>query len=181
MSMTALVQQHEANGDLWRVCPLIPGDESRTMFVSREVTDLLFGSWPVAAQRRVGFLRANLDAFVVGETIGLCMRPGKARDDAQMAVLDPPSSGIFDYRSCAPTPGIRIIGMFAGADTFFGLIWVPRSKEWLGRQPLLDRNSREWRDAILRAKREWRRLFLSYGWHVGRIESDYITSNCNPV
>ena len=173
MSIRDLINGHLAGSapELYVLRPVVPGDEIvRTMLISREINSLLEGPWSdVALERRAGRLRADLEAFVKGEQIGICLTPYKART-AYMGLLDPATDGHFDIRSRDPRPGIRVFGGFSETDTFVALTWSFR-------KPLGPRGSREWRDEYGRVTAEWRRLFPVYRPKTGAAVEDFVSAN----
>lgn len=182
MSIEELIQSQLDAGELVRVHPALGDSEERTMFVSREVSDLLSPPWTdKTVEERVGFLRADLEAFVRGQLMGMCMLPRKANEKAHFGLLAPAEDGFWDVRSVNPDPGLRVVGAFAKRDVFVGLCWAPRSKAWLQRLPLADFHSLEWRRLIKRARREWQRLFLGLEPHKGASHSDHISTRSYPV
>ncbi len=184
MSIEELIQTHLASGELVRVLAQLGDRTERTMFIGADVVELLETSWTPEQEeeeRRAGFLLGDLEAFVRGKEIGACMVPGEADRHAHMAILDPAENGMWDLRSVKPPPGLRVVGFFAKPDVFVGLRWGPRSVEWLDRAPLEHAESRQWRDVILLAQREWDRLFLGLPPFVGDDFDDYITSKGHRV
>jgi len=146
------------------------------MFISREVQELFDGPWGNdVEQDRCARLRGDLEGFVKGQTIGVCMEPGKGRESHRMARLDPTGDGFWDVRSVDPSPGLRVLGGFIARDTFVALRWRPRSKPWRGRDPLLARNSEAWEQALAETKTAWRNLFVSYTPLTGEDPSDFLT------
>jgi hypothetical protein len=153
------------DGRLFDLKPSFAGDAvGRRMLLSQEVWRLLSGPWKsTSEERRCQALRADLEAFVMGEEISVCTTPRTA-GDALLGLLDPPADGVWDIRSQDPRPGIRIVGFFATRDLFVGLLPAARSVAvpYITRGPLYDFDSPEWEALIREAKAEWRRLFLSY-------------------
>jgi hypothetical protein len=85
---------------------------------------------------------------------------------------------VWDLRSQAPPPGLRVFCRFAEKDVLVALTCSPRSVPvpWLNRLPLLGRSSREWRDAIVGCRREWNVLFPAHQPLSGVDLSDYISN-----
>ncbi len=96
-----------------------------------------------------------------------------------MGRLNRPKDEVWDIRSIAPRPGIRIFGRFAERDVFVGLFWSPRSVEipFSQRLPLGEKDSVEWKNAILECKSEWKKLFPSYQPVHGDEIHKYIETN----
>ena len=103
--------------------------------------------------------------------------PSKARD-AKMGRLDPIADEVWDVRSQEPSPGLRVFSRFAEKDVLVALTCSPRSisVSWLDRLPLLGRDSRQWRDAIIECKRDWNILFPAYEPLRGDDLDDYISN-----
>ena len=152
-----------------RLCELKPDPElgdpiERTLVISREIKELIDGPWEDEGwARRCGRLRQDLEAFVTGQVLGVCMTPHEHKT-AYMGRLGPIEDEVWDIRSRDPKPGVRVFGRFAKVDTFVALFWSPRSVEipWSNRPPLGKSDTREWRDARNECKTEWRSLFHPY-------------------
>lgn len=127
----------------------------RVMLISREITELLNGA-NAAQKARAKRLLADLQSFVKGEVISICLRPYE-HGEAYFGRLDPVGSSIWDVRSRKPDPGLRIFGMFADLDTFVALSWWPRSIKvsWALKEPLGDKNSLNWRIAMHDCDSQW--------------------------
>jgi hypothetical protein len=183
MSIHDLIEMRIEEGRLWRVEPVVEDDPiERCMVISSEIMDLVYGVWPDAKwARRCNRLRADLEAFVRGDVIGLCLKPYKA-DTAYMGRLDKPTDEVWDIRSRDPQPGLRVFGCFADRDCFVALLWSPRSVEipYSQRLPLQDRNSAEWKQAVKETKSEWRKLFHPYNPIHGDTH-DFYASRAFPV
>jgi hypothetical protein len=178
MSIDAEIVLRIAEGRLFRLSPSIPGDpEERTVLVSREIRNLLEGPWANdAARRRCGRLRADFESIIKGEVITVSWTPYQA-GHAMIGKLD--ADEVYDLRSQDPKPGLRVFFRFADRDVMVALTCGPRSVnvDWLPREPLGHRYSREWRDAIEECKAEWRKLFPAHSAHTGDSLHDYISSN----
>lgn len=125
-------------------------------------------------------LRADLESFVRGDRVSVCLNPYAAKH-ALFGRLDPPTGEVWDVRSRDPNPGLRVIGRFAEADLFVAFTCWPRSVAvpWLDRPQLGDGDSEQWDFAINEAKAEWRKLFHPYMPHGtgGDDVHDYISDN----
>jgi hypothetical protein len=169
---------------LFRLELEIPGDPiERSMVLSEEVRSLLTGPWQGGAlQYRSGRLRADLEEFIKGETISVCLRPFEATS-AYMARLAPIEDSAWDIRSRDPKPALRVVGFFAATDIFIALRWAPRSVQpmWADKPPLGCRDSREWRDIITQCKADWRNLFPTYVPVKGDDIHEYISRNVRLV
>lgn len=160
--------------------PILESDQVvRTMVVSNDIQNLLDGPWEDAGwARRCNRLRADLEAFVIGDVISVCLTPFKA-DSAYMGRLDKPADEVWDIRARDPHPSLRVFGRFAGKDTFVALFWSPRSIEipFSQRLPLGDRKSIQWKDAIRECKAEWRNLFHTYQPVHGDTHDVYVSNS----
>lgn len=140
----------------------------RTMLVSREICRFLDGPWVNALEeRKAGRLRADLEQFVVGGLITICMTPRMA-NIAYMARLDPVLNGAWDIRSRDPNPAIRIIGCFSEVDVFIGLAWDYRKNL---------QTEADWERIVQRCQSQWRMLFPAIKPHLGDEVHDYVSRN----
>lgn len=183
MSIQDVIAMRVQEGRLFCIEPTIDDDPvERHMFVSEEIFQLLEGpSKGVAMKRRRGFLRDDLERFIKGDSIRVCLTPFEARW-AYMARLDKPSDEVWDIRSRDPSPGLRVLGRFAMKNVFIALLCAPRSVpvDWLLRDPLNDRVSTEWRTAIRECKVLWQQLFHPYTPHSGSTIDDYVSEGTIP-
>lgn len=145
MSIDTLISDSIADGRLFRLLPYKPSTRiARRICVSGSVWDYLNSD-----EIRAGYLHAELDSFIGGDNIVVSMLPRNA-DTAFIGILEPPDDGIFDIRSRAPRPALRVLGAFARRDYFIGL--VHRERKVL-------RAEHDWDLAITECKREWQRCF----------------------
>jgi hypothetical protein len=150
---------------LFRLKPLNEKDEKRrTVLMSEEINGMVSGPWPDGPMGlRCTRLRADLENVVTAEFITVCWDPFKARNE-QIGRLDPVEDEVWDLRSQKPKPALRAFFRFAEKDILVVLTcsprWVPVS--WLRRLPLLGRETREWRRAIVECRSEWRKLFPAH-------------------
>lgn len=127
----------------------------RALYVSAEIKTLLDGPWGTPEwESRCGYLRADLDRFVEGQTLDVAERPYKGKS-SYMLRLHPPKGEIWEIRSRIPKPGLRLFGRFAGFDNFVVLTWESRPS-------LGGPQSRQWRDATVACSTEWNNLFPAY-------------------
>jgi hypothetical protein len=157
--------------------------ESRSMFLSGELKTLLDGPWTDQELRyRAGRLRADLEEFIKGAQLAVCLEPFAAKT-AYMGRLAPIEDSVWDIRSRDPSPALRVVGLFAEADLFIALRWAPRSRQvkWTEKPPLGPRDSREWRDMIGQCKTDWRNLFHPYSPVQGDNVHAYISSSVHVV
>jgi hypothetical protein len=181
MSIRDSITVRIEEGRLWQLRPILDSDPvKRTMIISHEIRQLIDGPWPnnKGWARRCGRLRADLETFVKGERIGLCLTP-YAAGTAYMGRLDKPTDEVWDIRSRDPDPGLRVFGRFPDRDLFVALIWSPRSIEIVHSQrpSLGDRNSIQWKTAIRETKAEWRKLFQPYEAFHGEVHDDYVSKS----
>jgi hypothetical protein len=157
--------------------------ESRSMLISEELKSLLDGPWEHSELRyRAGRLRADLEEFIKGEEITVCLKPFAAKT-AYMGRLAPVTDGLWDIRSRDPSPALRVVGLFAETDLFVALRWAPRSRsvKWTAKPPLGPRDSREWRDMTVQCKTDWKNLFHSFLPITGECVNDYISESVHVV
>ncbi|MFN3462817.1 MAG: hypothetical protein ACK4X1_01955 [Terricaulis sp.] len=151
----------------------------RSMYVSEEVWRLVDGPWvSEEMSARCGLLRADMEQFVSGRIVGVCLTPYEAKN-ALFGLLHAPEAGIWDFRSVDPSPGLRLFGAFADTDVFVALTCAPRSVpvEYLARTPLGKAESQAWAVAIRECKAEWRKLFQPYTPHIGGQVSDFVSAD----
>lgn len=178
MSIVSRVRSLVGEGRLFQIEPLDSSLEvRRVMVVSGEIQELLNGPWSNdALQRRANRLRADLEAFVIGQIISVSMTPYKA-GKAYMGLLDPPERGFWDIRSRDPNPGLRVLGHFAETDLFVSLVWHPRSVEFAGRPPLGDTKEPNWELAKLQCEEQWQDLFPGHTAKIGDTIDDLISED----
>jgi len=153
------------------------------MFLSTEIKDLIDGPWNSADLRyRAGRLRADLEDFIRGATITVCLEPFAAKT-AYMGRLWPLEDSVWDIRSRDPSPALRVVGFFAETDTFVALRWAPRSRrpKWTSMPALGSKDSRAWRDIIVQCKADWRNLFPTYVPVRGESLNAYISDSTHIV
>ncbi len=129
------------------------------MYVTPELNALVNGPWADAKQEaRFSALRADLDFFVAGGLVNKgYMKPLRKRADE-----------VWEIRSRAPSPSIRLFGRFAMPNVFIGTNWEYRSF-----LELFDR----WRRNKRQAQAIWRQLFTNYPPYSGQNTQDYLTMN----
>ncbi len=171
MSIRDEISSRRAEGRLYCLLPALIGTPAvRTVFVSPEVNDVVFGPWnDKKFEGRAGGLRADLDMFTSGMVISVGQDPFKKRKNAYMSPLAPAIDQVWEIRSRDPKPGIRVFGQFSEKDVFVALTWGFR--ENLGGP-----GSHKWRDTRERCKAEWRKLFSTYSPHTGKSPHDYISN-----
>ena len=156
-----------------------PGDPKvRTVLVSCEINDLLFGPWDDGPMgERCGRLLAVFQGIVRGELLKVCLTPFKARQ-ARLGRLCPIEDSIFDIRS-QEEPGLRVFCRFAEKDVLVAFICAPRSVpvSWLHRLPLGDRSSKAWKRGMRQCKREWSMLFPTHDPVSGDCLNAYLSNS----
>lgn len=157
MSILDEVKKRFDEGNLYSVpqkfkSPWYPS--KRTIYATGSIKTLIngIGTTTQDERERVAELWADLDYFLSGDRIDL--RPLDSLDNeyAHMALLEPPSYEVWEYRSVAPSPAFRIFGSFAAKDVFVALTWARR-------KDLGPKYSKEWRAAIQEFKEEWQLYF----------------------
>lgn len=171
MSIRDEINHRIAEGRLFHLPPLIRSEAvGRTMLVTEEVFHLVEPPWLSTPEgSRHASLRADLDTFSEGKLISVSEEPFRKRQSVYMTRTDPVSDEVFDIRSRDPSPGMRVLGCFAGRNIFVALAYSYRS--YLGAL-----GSKEWRDFIGRSKAEWRKLFPAYLPHKGDHLRDYVSN-----
>jgi hypothetical protein len=168
MSIRDEIISRVKEGRLFEIEPFVPGERSRVIFACKNVRDIVFGPWEFSDDEiRFGKLRADLDHFSSG---GFVVVSTGRHNICFMKHLSPKRDEVWEIRSRAPRPSIRVFGSFATVDVFIATNWGYR--EDLG--GVCDRN---WRDALVRCKSNWRNLFPSYNPVSGEKIDDYISKN----
>ena len=145
--------------------------QRRTIYGSGLIRTLLAGLGLDQDQKiRVRELQADFDFFIDGHKIDL--RPlGSVGEPAFMALLEPPSYEVWEFRSIRspdPAPSIRVFGSFVQTNAFVALTWA-----W--RKELGAKYSSEWRAAIQEFKEEWELYFGKFRALSGRYPDAYLT------
>src|SRR5260370_22021007 len=108
---------------IWHA-PSVPEQLKRHLLLSVEVRSAIDGPWDNAEEeRRLAYLRGDLDAFVTGRRISIALDPYDKDKKAYLAKVDPAGADIWDLRSIDPSPGVRVLGCFAEKDLFVALVW----------------------------------------------------------
>lgn len=129
---------------------------------------------------RVGLLRGDLESFVKGERVSVCLKPYTAKE-AFLGRLDRPEDEVWDMRSRTASPGLRLFGRFAAPNIFIAFTWAPRSTVWNGREPMGDRHNPKWDVAKLECERQWGLLFPKHEPIHGEEVQDYVTARAVAV
>lgn len=153
----------------------------RVLVFTEAVRTLLDGPWthPSCASRAMR-LRADLEAYVRGDPVSMCLEPYEA-GDAFFGRLAEPEEEVWDVRAREPNPALRLFGRFAAPDHFIAFDWRPRSKPWNGREPLGDRHDPDWNTAKAECIGQWVTLFPKHEPVHGGTVDEYVTSNALPV
>lgn len=170
-SMRAILSEKVQSGDLALWVPQFSGEScERTLLITAEVNDGFDErNWGDASlANRYAQLASDFDRYVVGDTIPVGLDPYNKGDNSFMARIDPPEYGIWDIRSVAPSPAIRVFGAFSETDVFVAL--TSRLRRDLG-----DKNSREWAQAREGAIARWDNLFPGYPRLSGEEIHDFIS------
>lgn len=132
---------------LFPIRPRAYGESAkRAMFVGEGLWKILTSSeGDDAWDKRVGELQADLERFVDGQPI----------DPKYLFLLYPAHDNVWEIRSVADVPSIRVMGLFAERDVFVATNYALREAlgEW---------QSREWKCVKRMARAIWRCLFITY-------------------
>jgi hypothetical protein len=179
MSIAQAIQQAINKRSLYLLEPEFKSDGvKRTMLLHPEIDRDLGLAYGIP---RLGRLKADLEAFVLGHEITMCMVP-REHKPAYMGLLEPPDKGTWDIRSRDPRPGIRVFGAFADRDIFVALHWMPRSKPIPGfdKKPLMD-DELNWQVAMIEAEGRWNGALPGLTPKIGGIPSDYLSEKFRSV
>lgn len=152
----------------------------RVMMLHPELQDLLEND---AFDRRIFRLRADLEAFVMGQDLAVSITPYEHKD-AYLGLLDPTNEGIWEIRSRDPDPGMRVFGRFAYTDAFVALGWSLRSKpddRWPAKKPLGSANSLEYQFAQIETLERWESIFPKFNALTGDDVSELLSEKYNIV
>ncbi len=177
MSMRDLIQDAVERGLLTLVEPTMPSDPMiRDLYASPAVYDLVTGPWANKEEEvRCGRLRADFDRFVTGRVIPAALNdPDSKQRDAYLCRLIPAENEVWEIRSRAPRPGIRVFGRFADTDCFVALNWGLRKN-------LGGRDSREFKQEVRNCLAAWRKAFPSHDAFKGETIDEYVSEKSLPV
>lgn len=153
---------------LFLLRPSLGEPATRTMYVCTEVQKLLDGPWDNPEwETRCFHLAADLENFVRGRR--LAVSTGTEGITSQLKRLDPARDEVWEIRSRAPQPGLRVLGRFAQKDVFVAI-------SWYFRVDLGEYGAREWRDACVGCIAEWNKLFPHYEPLLGDDLRDYVSN-----
>ncbi|SRR5258708_2427429 len=162
---------------LWCVEPFEGDPPTRTILISSELNSFFAAASQVS---RIGELWASLLGLVAGGEVSLSFVPFKHKN-ATFGLLDPVDEGTWEYRSVAPSPGLRLFGRFTGDDTFVGIDWWPRSKSLEGydKTPLGKRDSIEYLWALGSVEAFWKKHLAHIAPVLGDSRSEYFSTKCS--
>jgi hypothetical protein len=123
---------------------------------------------------RLGGLYADLERFTSGQIVTVGDHPFDKDNSAYMARTNPVQEGIFDIRSAAPSPALRLFGAFCEQDVFLGLTWRWRSE-------LGGRDERAFDFAVMQAMRVWDELLPDCRRLYSDNLEDYISGGLHAV
>ena len=131
MSIHDLLDDAVARGLLFLVEPTMRSKPmNRRLYASPAVHRLITGPWADKEEEyRCGKLWADFDRFVEGRVVPVALdSPYTKPNDTYLSRLDPAEDEVWQIRSRAPRPAIRVFGRFAYRDCFVALSWRYRSK-----------------------------------------------------
>lgn len=173
MSISDALREAIGSGKLCVLEPEFESDPlSRTMLLHPEIARDLDRALEIP---RIGRLKADLENFILGHEITLCLTP-RAHKSAYMGLLEPCNKGTWDIRSRDPSPGIRVFGSFADKDVFVALHWMPRSRQISGfsKKPLKD-NETQWQLSMMESENRWKIALPNLSPLIGVDASDYVS------
>lgn len=148
MSIMDLIRDRVQRKMLFPIIPKAPGMAPvRTMLVAEKLWELLNSpetddeEW----EQRIGELQADLERFVGEDAI----------TPEYLKLLYPAREGVWEIRSVANAPSIRVLGLFPEKDVF-----VATNMEL--RENLGGWQSSAWKDVKRAAKTVWAWLFHTY-------------------
>ena len=177
MSIADQIEYGVRNGVLFPINPTLPsGLIIRRLYATAEVARLVSGPWRDTQEEiRCGRLRQDFDRFIERRPVSLALdNPYKKDKAAYLARLSPSRDEVWEIRSRAPNPALRVFGRFAMCDTFVAFNWGYR-------KDLGGPGSKEFNFEINRSKSEWRKIFGSYQPLSGNGIHDYVSEQCFPA
>ena len=177
MSIHDLLDDAVVRGLLFLVEPTMRSEPmNRALYASPSVFRLITGPWAdEELEYRCGKLWADFDRFVEGRIIPVALdSPYKKPNATYLSRLDPAEDEVWQIRSRAPKPAIRVFGRFAFRDCFVALSWRFRTE-------LGGPESSEYRREIGNCLAAWRRTFPHYNPFTGNTVDEYISEKTLPV
>lgn len=147
MSIEDEILDRVDRGMLHAVLPTSPADAAlRALLVGERLWEFLQSDEGDAEwEERVGKLRADLEQFVTAAEI----------TPKYLFLLYHPREGVWEIRSTANEPTIRVLGLFADKDVLI-------AGDVALREDLEGWQSRRWREVKRNARVVWRQLFDPY-------------------
>jgi hypothetical protein len=164
MSIQDEILSRVSEGRLHLLSPALAGSRLvRRIYVTPEVRNLIEGPWASASlEDRSGTLYADLEVFICGQYVPVALDPIKGDSLLKRLFADE----VWEFRSRAPKPGIRVLGRFAARDQFIAIDWYSRDElpgpGGVKRWELGPTHTSTWDDAIERCKARWNVLFPAY-------------------
>ena len=177
MSIHDLLDDAVARGLLFRVEPTMPSEPvNRAMYAAAPVQRLIAGPWADKAEEyRCGMLWADFDRFVEGRLVPVALdSPYRKPKNTYLSRLHPGSDEVWQIRSRAPRPSIRVFGRFAYRDCFVALFWRLRSE-------LGGPGSSAYRQEMRNCLAAWRHIFPHHDPLTGSTVDEYISEKAYPV
>ncbi len=123
MSILIDIQHRVTEGRLTKLIPIMSNVHVRQIYLSAEVKSFMDGPWPTKKdENKAGRTRAILEDFVTGAEVVGRLPPSK-NVHTVIALLEPASEEVWEFRIGEPKPGVRIFGRFADKDIFIGTSW----------------------------------------------------------
>lgn len=160
MSISEQIEALLADGMLVDFQPVLPGLRlSRRLLLPSEMNDQLRDPDKFPLRYELGRLQNDLERFVSGRPITFGVGKNKA---CMIKVLDDWDEEVWEIRSRATRPGVRVFGRFAAPNIFVAT-------------GMTDRAETDFDIEKRRCKSTWRKLFNTYPPLNGKKPSDYIT------
>lgn len=173
MSILPFIQTHEASGDLRRVLPPPGISARRGVFLGPKAQNAIDDATsPLNLLSGRASLQAMLERWVAGREmpVRLCgTKPG-----AFLALLEPPSDEVWEFRITEPVNHFRAFCRFAMPNLL--IVTHVCSRRMLG-----EKRSAGWKEALATCTAEWDALFPGIVPHHGRLVNDYITENFREI
>ncbi len=171
MSIHVLLSEAVKKGSLFLMEPTMPSDPMiRFLYASKDIQGYIDGPWQDGEEGiRCGRLRADFDRFVEGKVLPVSLNdPHHKPVDSYMARLHPAEDEVWEIRSRAPKPGLRVFGRFAERDCFLALR-LRRRRELGGA------GSIEFQNEIRRCRAAWERILPACDPIKGNNVDEYVS------
>jgi hypothetical protein len=116
---------------------------------------------------RCGSLVNEFERFLNGKLVTVALDPKTEDEDCTFKRLHPSEDEVWEFRSRAPSPGIRVFGGFAATNLFVATNWELR-------KPLGPYGSKEWAATIKKSRVAWQEHLGSSLRKSGQLH-DYIS------